>query len=297
MYAKLKISFARDGGIKMTIQDTQTRLQPELITQIEHKIFYLQKLESAIKDNRIAQVYQLLDLKKNHQDIDKKDEVNVAENLSTMLIDIKEKIATFLAPELVNYFAETFNFLTLEKIIDDPIHYDVYLGDWWDHRKIGILNVLSVSIVINDVIISEIIATAKLSEGETLNTNQIQETNKIISGLEAFLFDNTKRSLELQVIEDQLSEITSSKSGLFGRSDKTTREALEKKQELLIATQKRIPEVQQKLTKQKNELLILEKDDALRQLELQAILKHYENVPVFVTALNNIYDSYVIQLG
>jgi len=30
---------------------------------------------------------------------------------------------------------------------------------------------------------------------------------------------------------------------------------------------------------------------------LQAILKHYENVPVFVTALNNIYDSYVIQLG
>ncbi len=118
----------------------------------------------------------------------------------------------------------------------------------------------------------------------------------MIAGLESFLADNTKRSLELQVIEDQLSEMVTNKSGLFGRSDKVTREALEKKQELLVATQKRVPEVEEKLNKQQAYLLRFEKEDTLRQLELQAILAHFVDVPTFITELQHIYMSYMAKL-
>jgi len=280
----------------MTIQDTQTILQPELVNRLERKISYLSDLQSAIKNNQISQVYQLLDPHKFNDNLQKiLSETSVAQ-LDSLVADIKKDIAAFLAPELINYVVTNFDFLTLEPVADDATLYDVYIGDWWDHRQLGTLNVLTVVLTSDDSITSELIETAKLSEEETLNATKIQEAKKVITGLESFLADNTKRSLELQVIEDQLAEISANKSGLFGRSDKVTREALEKKQELLIATQKRVPEVEEKLNKQQEYLLRFEKEDALRQLELQAISAHYVDVPTFITELQHIYVSYMTKL-
>ena len=141
--------------------------------------------------------------------------------------------------------------------------------------------------------ITELQATEKLSEGQSINESKVQEINENIKGLKAFLADNTKRTLELQVVKDQLTELSANKSGLFNRNDKNTREALEKKRELLEATQKRIPEVERKLVDQENELLAYEKDDALRQLELQAILSQYSNVAAFVAAISQLHDVYL----
>ncbi|MBZ6013332.1 hydrolase [Leuconostoc gelidum subsp. gelidum] len=280
----------------MTIQDIQTILQPELVNRLERKISYLSDLQSAIKNNQISQVYQLLDPHKFNDNLQKiLSETSVAQ-LDSLVADIKKDIAAFLAPELINYVVTNFDFLTLEPVADDTTLYDVYIGDWWDHRQLGTLNVLTVVLTSDDSITSELIETAKLSDEETLNATKIQEVKKVITGLESFLADNTKRSLELQVIEDQLAEISANKSGLFGRSDKVTREALEKKQELLIATQKRMPEVEEKLNKQQAHLLRCEKEDALRQLELQAISAHYVDVPTFITELQHIYVSYMTKL-
>lgn len=280
----------------MTIQDIQTILQPELVNRLERKISYLSDLQSAIKNNQISQVYQLLDPHKFNDNLQKiLSETSVAQ-LDSLVADIKKDIAAFLAPELINYVVTNFDFLTLEPVADDTTLYDVYIGDWWDHRQLGTLNVLTVVLTSDDSITSELIETAKLSDEETLNATKIQEVKKVITGLESFLADNTKRSLELQVIEDQLAEISANKSGLFGRSDKVTREALEKKQELLIATQKRMPEVEEKLNKQQAYLLRFEKEDALRQLELQAISAHYVDVPTFITELQHIYVSYMTKL-
>jgi len=280
----------------MTIQDIQTILQPELVNRLERKISYLSDLQSAIKNNQISQVYQLLDPHKFNDNLQKiLSETSVAQ-LDSLVADIKKDIAAFLAPELINYVVTNFDFLTLEPVADDATLYDVYIGDWWDHRQLGTLNVLTVVLTSDDSITSELIETAKLSDEETLNATKIQEVKKVITGLESFLADNTKRSLELQVIEDQLAEISANKSGLFGRSDKVTREALEKKQELLIATQKRMPEVEEKLNKQQAYLLRFEKEDALRQLELQAISAYYVDVPTFITELQHIYVSYMTKL-
>ncbi|MBZ5971001.1 hydrolase [Leuconostoc gasicomitatum] len=279
----------------MTIKDTQTILQPELVNQLERKISYLRDLQSAIKNNQISEVYQLIDLHKfNDRFKNISSETSMAQ-LDYLVVDIKKDIAAFLAPELINYIVTNFDFLTLEPVADNATLYDVYLGDWWDHRQLGTLNVLTVTLTGNDAIISELLETSELPVTETINTTKIQEVKKVIAGLESFLADNTKRSLELQVIEDQLSEMATNKSGLFGRSDKVTREALEKKQELLVATQKRVPEVEEKLNKQQAYLLRFEKEDTLRQLELQAILAHFVDVPTFITELQHIYICHIWQ--
>ncbi|GMA69289.1 hypothetical protein GCM10025879_05350 [Leuconostoc litchii] len=43
--------------------DSQTALQPELINQLDSKIMYLGQLQSAIMNQQLPQVYELLDSK------------------------------------------------------------------------------------------------------------------------------------------------------------------------------------------------------------------------------------------
>jgi len=125
----------------MTIKDTQTILQPELVNQLERKISYLRDLQSAIKNNQISEVYQLIDLHKfNDRFKNISSETSMAQ-LDYLVVDIKKDIAAFLAPELINYIVTNFDFLTLEPVADNATLYDVYLGDWWDHRQLGTLNV------------------------------------------------------------------------------------------------------------------------------------------------------------
>lgn len=281
----------------MTNQDTQTVLQPELINQLDHKILYLGQLQKAISTNQVPLVYELLDSKKYNEQIRQRAHADSNHELASLVADIQQDIAHFLAPELLAYLTATFDFLRFEQDDENPILYRVYLGDWWHHRQLGVLNVLTITIDYDQKVMAELTQTAQLASGDSLNAAHIQEVNQIIMGLEAFLADDTKRRLELQVLDDQISALQANKSGLFGRNDKATRENLEKKRELLLATQKRVPEVEKKLAAQQEELLTLEKEDALRQLELQAILSQFETVPAFTTALANSYVAYLTQFS
>lgn len=281
----------------MTNQDTQTVLQPELINQLDHKILYLGQLQTAISTNQVPLVYELLDSKKYNEQIRQRAHADSNQELASLVADIQQDIAHFLAPELLAYLTATFDFLRFEQDDENLILYRVYLGDWWHHRQLGVLNVLTITIDYDQKVVTELTQTAQLANGDSLNAAHIQEVNQIIMGLEAFLADDTKRRLELQVLEDQINALQANKSGLFGRNDKTTRESLEKKRELLLATQKRVSEVEKKLAVQQEELLTLEKEDALRQLELQAILSQFETVPAFTTALANSYVAYLTQFS
>lgn len=281
----------------MTNQDTQTVLQPELINQLDHKILYLGQLQKAISTNQVPLVYELLDSKKYNGQIRQRAHADSNHELANLVADIQQDIAHFLAPELLAYLTVTFDFLRFEQDDENPILYRVYLGEWWHHRQLGVLNVLTITIDYDQKVMAELTQTAQLASGDSLNAAHIQEVNQIIMGLEAFLADDTKRRLELQVLDDQISALQANKSGLFGRNDKATRDNLEKKRELLLATQKRVPEVEKKLAAQQEELLTLEKEDALRQLELQAILSQFETVPAFTTALANSYVAYLTQFS
>ncbi|WP_349582007.1 hydrolase [Leuconostoc citreum] len=272
----------------MTNQETQTTLQPDLLNRIDNKILYLGQLQLAITKQHVAEVYELL--------ATNNDSLSSGQQLPLIVSDLTAELTDFLAPELMHFFAEKLPFLSLTPSSTISDTYDVFLGDWWHHRRLGTLNILSITLSLEKQMITELQATEKLSEDQSINESKVQEINENIKGLKAFLADNTKRTLELQVVKDQLTELSANKSGLFNRNDKNTREALEKKRELLGATQKRIPEVERKLVDQENELLAYEKDDALRQLELQAILSQYSNVAAFVAAISQLHDVYLDNL-
>lgn len=284
----LRLSFVPNGGIVMTNQETQTTLQPDLLNRIDNKILYLGQLQLAITKQHVAEVYELL--------ATNNDSLSSGQQLPLIVSDLTAELTDFLAPELMHFFAEKLPFLSLTPSSTISDTYDVFLGDWWHHRQLGTLNILSITLSLEKQMITKLQATEKLSEGQSINESKVQEINENIKGLKAFLADNTKRTLELQVVKDQLTELSANKSGLFNRNDKNTREALEKKRELLEATQKRIPEVERKLVDQENELLAYEKDDALRQLELQAILSQYSNVAAFVAAISQLHDVYLDNL-
>lgn len=270
-------------------QNNQTLLQPDLVNQIHNKVTFLNQFESAIINNQLYEIYSLV--RENNAELQEK-----VQSLPLIVSDLQPLISRYLAPNLIRFVQKTLPFLFVEPLNNDFDNYAVFIGDWWNHREIGTLNVISSVMSVDEKIINELKITEQLPSGETINDDKIQEINKNIEGLQEFLSDNTKRKLELQVIEDQLEELKTNKSGLFGRNDKSTKESLEKKQELLQATQKRVPDVEKKLGVHEAELLALEKENALRQLELQSIVAEFNSIEDFVGQINRLPDSYLKSL-
>lgn len=273
--------------------DSQTVLQPELINRLDSKIMYLGQLQSAVMNQQVPQVYELLDSKKFNEQIRQRPHADSNALLAQMVSDIHDNLAIFLAPELLKYLKQQFSFFDFVATSDEPSIYQVYVGTWWDHRQFAILDVLSLTLTINKKIVSEWQETIKLPTGANINDIQIREIKQITNGLQTFLDDETKRNLEVQVLNDQLAQLKENKSGLLGRTDKKAREELENKRDLLLASQQRVPEVKAKLAEHESEMLQLEKDDALRHLEIEEILSHFDDIDAFIQKVDHLYVDYL----
>ncbi|MGO2977409.1 MAG: hydrolase [Leuconostoc mesenteroides] len=273
--------------------DSQTVLQPELINRLDSKIMYLGQLQSAVMNQQVPQVYELLDSKKFNEQIRQRPHADSNALLAQMVTDIHDNLAIFLAPELLKYLKQQFSFFDFVATSDEPSIYQVYIGTWWDHRQFAILDVLSLTLTINKKIVSEWQETIKLPTGANINDIQIREIKQITNGLQTFLDDETKRNLEVQVLNDQLAQLKENKSGLLGRTDKKAREELENKRDLLLASQQRVPEVKAKLAEHESEMLQLEKDDALRHLEIEEILSHFDDIDAFIQKVDYLYVDYL----
>lgn len=273
--------------------DSQTVLQPELINRLDSKIMYLGQLQSAVMNQQVPQVYELLDSKKFNEQIRQRPHADSNALLAQMVTDIHDNLAIFLAPELLKYLKQQFSFFDFVATSDEPSIYQVYIGTWWDHRQFAILDVLSLTLTINKKIVSEWQETIKLPTGANINDIQIREIKQITNGLQTFLDDETKRNLEVQVLNDQLAQLKENKSGLLGRTDKKAREELENKRDLLLASQQRVPEVKAKLAEHESEMLQLEKDDALRHLEIEEILSHFDDIDAFIQKVDHLYVDYL----
>lgn len=273
--------------------DSQTVLQPELINRLDSKIMYLGQLQSAVMNQQVPQVYELLDSKKFNEQIRQRPHADSNALLAQMVTDIHDNLAIFLAPELLKYLKQQFNFFDFVATSDEPSIYKVYIGTWWDHRQFAILDVLSLTLTINKKIVGEWQETIKLPTGANINDIQIREIKQITNGLQTFLDDETKRNLEVQVLNDQLAQLKENKSGLLGRTDKKAREELENKRDLLLASQQRVPEVKAKLAENESEMLQLEKDDALRHLEIEEILSHFDDIDAFIQKVDHLYVDYL----
>lgn len=273
--------------------DSQTVLQPELINRLDSKIMYLGQLQSAVMNQQVPQVYELLDSKKFNEQIRQRPHADSNALLAQMVTDIHDNLAIFLAPELLKYLKQQFSFFDFVATSDEPSIYQVYIGTWWDHRQFAILDVLSLTLTINKKIVSEWQETIKLPTGANINDIQIREIKQITNGLQTFLDDETKRNLEVQVLNDQLAQLKENKSGLLGRTDKKAREELENKRDLLLASQQRVPEVKAKLAEHESEMLQLEKNDALRHLEIEEILSHFDDIDAFIQKVDHLYVDYL----
>ncbi|MEM0562744.1 hypothetical protein WMC37_07725 [Leuconostoc mesenteroides subsp. mesenteroides] len=166
--------------------DSQTVLQPELINRLDSKIMYLGQLQSAVMNQQVPQVYELLDSKKFNEQIRQRPHADSNALLAQMVTDIHDNLAIFLAPELLKYLKQQFSFFDFVATSDEPSIYQVYIGTWWDHRQFAILDVLSLTLTINKKIVSEWQETIKLPTGANINDIQIREIKQITNGLQTF---------------------------------------------------------------------------------------------------------------
>lgn len=271
-----------------------------LLNQLDSKILYLGHLVEAIDQQQIARVYELLDAKRFHERYKSRAHVDSNAQYAQLVTDLHDDIATFLAPSVLRYLNQKMPFLVMEPVVQSPAIYQVYLGDWWDHRLIGTLDILRVAIDFDTAALDKLRQTAKLPTGESVNDVHIADLRKINHDLKTFIDESVKRQLEISVAEDQLAALESEKS-VFGRREarskwKQTKESIEQKRELLLAQEAKLPEASDKIVANDAQILLYEKEVTQLRLELEAVLAHFDSFDDFVAATDTLYHDFLLDL-
>lgn len=279
------------------VNETHQIVSKALQGQLSIKIDYLSQVQQAIQNEKLAPLYRLLD-KQRYDDVTQSDQADDAqENLAFLVQDNRASIAQFLAPDLLAYIKSYYPFFELYPLDSELVTYSVFIGDWWNHRQIGVLDIINVRFDLNEEAIDKLRRTSQLEHDQSIYDTDIDEINKIMVGLSEFLDDATKRQLEIRVIDDQIEQLHEDKKGFFvNRADQKTRDELQKKRQLLLASEKRVPAVEEKLKEHQHELLELEKESTLLDLELKVVLEKFTDYATFEQTLHDIYRAYIANL-
>lgn len=271
-----------------------------LVNQLDSKILYLGNLVEAIHQKDIARVYELLDTKRFHEVFKGRQHVDSNAQYAQLVADLHDELATFLAPKVLAFLQQRFPFLVVEPVEGQPAIYHVYMGDWWDHRLIGTLDILRVAIDFDRAALDKLRQTAKLPTGESINDVHIADLRKINQDLTTFMEESVKRQLELSVAEDQLAALEAEKR-VFGRRDvrhkwQQNKASIEEKRDLLTAQEAQMPETAEKIAANDTQILLYEKEVTQLRLELEAVLAHFETFDDFMDAVTTLYADFLTQV-
>lgn len=185
-----------------------------LVNKINQKIDYLSAVRASIVEGNILRVYQLLDSKRFNKYVNKYPHPDSNVFLSVMTQPIQAEIADFLAPELISYINDQLPFFNFEEVSLGV--YSVSIGDWWQNRQIGLLDVIRAEFIFDGLKLEQIKNTFSLSADQTINDTDIEDIQKQIKAyqekdLQGHVKQLEERLLSLQkeskVIQLEVDEI------------------------------------------------------------------------------------------
>lgn len=162
-----------------------------LVNKINQKIDYLTAIRSSIVSGDILRVYQLLDSARFNKYVKKYQHADSNVFLSAMTKQIQPEIANFLSTELISYINHQLPLFRLEEI--NLGVYAVYIGDWWQRRQIGLLDVIRAEFIFDGYKLDQIKASFDLKENQSIHDTEIDDMQKQI---EAYREKNLKGHAE-----------------------------------------------------------------------------------------------------
>ena len=172
-----------------------------LVNKINQKIDYLTAIRNSIVSGDILRVYKLLDSTRFNKYVNKYQHADSNVFLSVMTKPIQSEIADFLAPELIHYIDNQMPFFHFEEISLGV--YAVFIGDWWQHRQIGLLDVIRAEFIFDGFKLDQIKETFELENEESVNDIDIEDAKKQIKAYKEKDLHGHAKQLEEKLISLQ----------------------------------------------------------------------------------------------
>ena len=264
--------------------------------QIATKIKYLQELETAVDHHDDCKVYQLLDNQRYAAEIEHREQQPNEQGVMNLVDDLADQLSNFLSANLIQYLGKAYPFFYYEEY--QTGHYRLYIGNWWDRRRFGELDVLNIRFAFDQEEYQKLARAFELSkQNKRYNSDRIEQISSENDRLQKLIDNRQEREQKRAELQSQLKD-ASAHSGLF-ESNKN-REA---RQVIVEQISKLEDEEQESRTAadtiKENERVVLDlsKENTILSYEQKSIVDTFGTFEDFELANRNLYASYLKSLG
>lgn len=267
----------------------------QLASALTGKVDYLTDLQNSIKDGNDLHVYQLINHNKYNQQLDVEPDLNDNATYDFSLAqNLTPELSHHLSYKLIDYLGETYPFFYYHEY--ELGQFDVYFGNWWDHRLFGKLDVINVAFEFDEEEYDKLAQSFNLeAEGKRVNEAAMQRLAAENDHLTNLVVEQPDRNKQRAKLQGQMQEIE-------GRSAMPWESAKQKEEKQVLEEQlaeidnldNQANDANKKIKSNENEILKLSKEETILGFERQSIKQIFGTFAEFNDSTRTLYKNYLL---
>ncbi|AEB73415.1 hypothetical protein [Lentilactobacillus buchneri] len=268
-----------------------------LASALSEKVKYLSDLNDSIKNGNDLKVYELMDPNRFATEVKGEQPDQPETNFFGLAADLKAQLSHHLSDKLIDYLGTTYPFFYYHEY--DLGKFNIYFGNWWDHRMFGELDTINVRFNFAEDEYNTLAKSFELeAQNKRVNDDQMRELGQKNEKLTQLIEDQTKRDQRKEEIRKQIKE-NEEKSPMPWEAGKVKEEHQQLQNDLLELTNidEQASGARSEIKKNENQILALSKEETIYNLEKQNIRASFGSFEAFIENNNNLYAKYLQSLS
>ena len=268
-----------------------------LASALSEKVKYLSDLNDSIKNGNDLKVYELMDPNRFATEVKGEQPDQPETNFFGLAADLKAQLSHHLSDKLIDYLGTTYPFFYYHEY--DLGKFNIYFGNWWDHRMFGELDTINVRFNFAEDEYNTLAKSFELeAQNKRVNDDQMRELGQKNEKLTQLIEDQTKRDQRKEEIRKQIKE-NEEKSPMPWEAGKVKEEHQQLSDALLELTNidEQASNSRPKIKANENKILALSKEETILNLEKQNIRASFGSFDAFNENNRNLYAKYIQNLA
>lgn len=281
---------------RQTETDQFSQNDDQLSSALNQKITYLNDLNDSVKNGNDLKIYELMDPNRFATELKGEDSDQPKTSFFGLASDLNAQLSHHLSDKLIDYLGATYPFFYYHEY--ELGKFNVYFGNWWDHRLFGQLDPINVRFDFAEDEYNKLSQSFSLeTDNKRVNDDEMRQLAEKNEYLTKLIQDQDKRDQRKEAIRQQLKE-NEEKSPMPWEASKVKEERQRLNDEMLelTKTDEQATNGRSTIKQNENEILVLSKEETILSLEKQNIRATFGSFEAFIDNNNHLYTKYLQSL-